>query len=109
MAEQLGQRRLLHLARQLLRPEPHRVLGLEPDGMLRVGMVHYNTLTEVERFLEALMDSGRSTNALKSKRTNETRITRWHFGFDFVLGIRLVFRASVFGLDSLVIIPPPCN
>jgi cysteine desulfurase family protein (TIGR01976 family) len=29
-------------------------LGLEPEGMLRVGMVHYNTLTEVERFLEAL-------------------------------------------------------
>jgi cysteine desulfurase family protein (TIGR01976 family) len=29
-------------------------LGLEPDGMLRVGMLHYNTLTEVERFLEAL-------------------------------------------------------
>jgi cysteine desulfurase family protein (TIGR01976 family) len=29
-------------------------LGLEPEGMLRVGLVHYNTLTEVERFLEAL-------------------------------------------------------
>jgi cysteine desulfurase family protein (TIGR01976 family) len=29
-------------------------LGLEPDGMLRVGMVHYNTLTEVERLLESL-------------------------------------------------------
>ena len=29
-------------------------LDLEPHGMLRVGMVHYNTLTEVERFLEAL-------------------------------------------------------
>jgi cysteine desulfurase family protein (TIGR01976 family) len=29
-------------------------LGLEPEGMLRVGMVHYNTLTEVERLLEAL-------------------------------------------------------
>jgi len=29
-------------------------LGLEPEGMLRIGMVHYNTLTEVERFLEAL-------------------------------------------------------
>ena len=29
-------------------------LGLEPDGMLRVGMVHYNTLAEVERLLEAL-------------------------------------------------------
>jgi cysteine desulfurase family protein (TIGR01976 family) len=29
-------------------------LGLEPEGMLRVGMVHYNTMTEVERFIEAL-------------------------------------------------------
>jgi selenocysteine lyase/cysteine desulfurase len=29
-------------------------LGLEPAGMRRVGMVHYNTLTEVERFLEVL-------------------------------------------------------
>lgn len=29
-------------------------LGLEPEGMLRVGMVHYNTLGEVERFLEAV-------------------------------------------------------
>jgi cysteine desulfurase family protein (TIGR01976 family) len=29
-------------------------LGLEPGGMLRVGMVHYNTLAEVERLLEAL-------------------------------------------------------
>jgi len=29
-------------------------LGLEPEGMLRVGMVHYNTLSEVERLLEAI-------------------------------------------------------
>jgi len=29
-------------------------LGLEPDGMLRVGLVHYNTVAEVERLLEAL-------------------------------------------------------
>jgi selenocysteine lyase/cysteine desulfurase len=29
-------------------------LGLEPDGMLRVGLVHYNTQSEVERLLEAL-------------------------------------------------------
>ena len=29
-------------------------LGLEPEGMLRVGLVHYNTPTEVERLLEAL-------------------------------------------------------
>lgn len=29
-------------------------MGLEPQGMLRVGIVHYNTLAEVERFLEAV-------------------------------------------------------
>lgn len=29
-------------------------LGLEPDGMLRVGIVHYNTLSEIERLLEAI-------------------------------------------------------
>ncbi len=29
-------------------------LGLEPEGMLRIGLVHYNTATEVDRLLEAL-------------------------------------------------------
>lgn len=29
-------------------------LGLEPEGMVRLGMVHYNTAAEVERCLEAL-------------------------------------------------------
>jgi cysteine desulfurase family protein (TIGR01976 family) len=29
-------------------------LGLEPEGMLRVGLVHYNTATEIDRLLEAL-------------------------------------------------------
>lgn len=29
-------------------------LGLEPDGMIRVGVVHYNTLDEVDRLLETL-------------------------------------------------------
>jgi len=29
-------------------------LGLEPEGMLRIGLVHYNTPTEVDRLLEAL-------------------------------------------------------
>ncbi len=29
-------------------------LGLEPDGMVRVGLVHYNTRAEVDRLLEAL-------------------------------------------------------
>jgi cysteine desulfurase family protein (TIGR01976 family) len=29
-------------------------LGLEPQGMLRIGLLHYNTASEVERLLEAL-------------------------------------------------------
>jgi selenocysteine lyase/cysteine desulfurase len=29
-------------------------LGLEPEGMLRIGLVHYNTAAEVDRLLEAL-------------------------------------------------------
>ena len=29
-------------------------LGLEPEGMLRIGLLHYNTLEEVERLLEEL-------------------------------------------------------
>ncbi len=31
-------------------------LGMEPDGMVRVGMVHYNTPAEVDRLLQALAD-----------------------------------------------------
>ncbi len=29
-------------------------LGVEPDGMVRIGLVHYNTADEVDRFLEEL-------------------------------------------------------
>jgi selenocysteine lyase/cysteine desulfurase len=29
-------------------------LGLEPDGMVRIGLVHYNTDEEVDRLLQAL-------------------------------------------------------
>jgi cysteine desulfurase family protein (TIGR01976 family) len=29
-------------------------LGLEPDGMVRIGLLHYNTAEEVDRLLEAL-------------------------------------------------------
>jgi len=29
-------------------------MGLEPDGMLRVGLLHYNTMAEVERLLDAV-------------------------------------------------------
>jgi selenocysteine lyase/cysteine desulfurase len=33
-------------------------LGLEPEGLLRIGLVHYNTEEEVERLLEALRAMG---------------------------------------------------
>ncbi len=29
-------------------------LGLEPEGMVRIGLVHYNTLDEIDRLLAAL-------------------------------------------------------
>lgn len=32
-------------------------LGLEPDGMVRIGLVHYNTREEVEQVLSALRDT----------------------------------------------------
>ena len=32
-------------------------LGLEPDGMVRIGMVHYNTTSEVDRLLDVLAKS----------------------------------------------------
>ena len=31
-----------------------RRLGLEPEGAVRAGIVHYNTAEEVDRLLEAL-------------------------------------------------------
>ncbi|HEV3142856.1 MAG TPA: cysteine desulfurase-like protein [Gemmataceae bacterium] len=31
-------------------------LGLEPDGMVRIGLLHYNTKQEIDRLLEALRD-----------------------------------------------------
>ncbi len=34
-------------------------LGLEPQGMLRLGLVHYNTVEEVDRLLTALHDVAR--------------------------------------------------
>ena len=36
--------------------ELSETLGLEPDGALRVGLLHYNTAEEVDRFLEVLAE-----------------------------------------------------
>ena len=38
-------------------------LGLEPEGMVRIGLVHYNTLSEIDRMIEALQESLASTPA----------------------------------------------
>jgi cysteine desulfurase family protein (TIGR01976 family) len=35
-------------------------LGLEPDGAVRAGLVHYNNAADVDRFLEAITDLARS-------------------------------------------------
>jgi selenocysteine lyase/cysteine desulfurase len=34
-------------------------LGLEPDGAVRAGLVHYNNAADVDRFLEAITDLAR--------------------------------------------------
>jgi cysteine desulfurase family protein (TIGR01976 family) len=54
MAEQLGRAGFFVWHGNYYALQLTESLGLEPGGMLRAGMVHYNTLTEVERFLEAL-------------------------------------------------------
>ena len=33
-------------------------LDLEPDGLLRIGLLHYNTADEVDRLLSALSEIG---------------------------------------------------
>ena len=35
-----------------------QALGLEPAGLVRIGLLHYNTLEEVDRLLEALGELG---------------------------------------------------
>jgi cysteine desulfurase family protein (TIGR01976 family) len=33
-------------------------LGLEPEGLVRIGLLHYNTITEIDRLLSALSELG---------------------------------------------------
>ncbi len=55
---QTGRPRHLHVGWQLLRPEPRpEHLDVEKSGgFLRIGLVHYNTLDEVDRLLAALRE-----------------------------------------------------
>jgi cysteine desulfurase family protein (TIGR01976 family) len=41
---------------------PIERLGLEPDGVLRIGLTHYNTAAEVDRLLEELRDIARTAS-----------------------------------------------
>jgi cysteine desulfurase family protein (TIGR01976 family) len=55
-AEQLGQRGIAVWAGDYYAVEAMSALGLQPDGAVRAGFVHYNTLVEVDRLLEALAE-----------------------------------------------------
>ena len=54
MAEQLGRQGFFTWHGNYYALNFTESLGLEPQGMLRVGLLHYNTAGEVERLLEAL-------------------------------------------------------
>ena len=56
IAEELGERGLFVWHGNYYALPLTEQLGLEPDGMIRVGLVHYNTLGEVDRLLSALRD-----------------------------------------------------
>ena len=45
----------VHLGREPLRPcRSARLLGLEPNGTLRLSLMHYNTVEEIDRLVDAL-------------------------------------------------------
>jgi cysteine desulfurase family protein (TIGR01976 family) len=56
VAEELGRRGLFVWHGNYYALPLTERLDLEPDGMIRVGIVHYNTLVEVDRLLSALHD-----------------------------------------------------
>jgi len=56
LAEYLGQRGICVWQGNYYALQLTETLGLEPDGMVRIGLVHYNTAEEVDRILEALAD-----------------------------------------------------
>jgi cysteine desulfurase family protein (TIGR01976 family) len=56
VAERLGERKVAVWHGNYYAVEVMRRLGLEPEGAVRAGIVHYNTAEEVDRLLEALSD-----------------------------------------------------
>jgi selenocysteine lyase/cysteine desulfurase len=55
-AERLAERRISVWDGDYYAFEPMTRLGLQPEGAVRAGFVHYNTLDEVDRLLEALAE-----------------------------------------------------
>ncbi len=56
LAELLGRQAMFVWHGNYYALELTEALGLEPEGMLRIGLVHYNTPHEVDRLLAALAD-----------------------------------------------------
>ena len=56
VAEQLAAREIAVWDGDYYAVEPMTRLGLQPDGAVRAGFVHYNTFEEVDRLLAALAD-----------------------------------------------------
>jgi cysteine desulfurase family protein (TIGR01976 family) len=62
-AEALGRRRIAVWDGDFYATGLIERLGLAPDGVVRIGLTHYNTRAEVDRLLEALDDLARSARA----------------------------------------------
>ena len=56
VAERLGERDIYVWDGHYYALEPMRALGLEPDGAVRAGFLHYTSEEEVDRLLEAVAD-----------------------------------------------------
>ena len=54
LSEELGKRGIFTWGGNSYALPLTEALGIEPEGVLRVGMLHYNTADEVDSFLETL-------------------------------------------------------
>jgi cysteine desulfurase family protein (TIGR01976 family) len=57
LAKQLGQQGIFVWNGNYYALEFSTRMGFEPDGMLRIGLVHYNTIQEIDRLLNAIEQS----------------------------------------------------
>ena len=59
LAEYLGQRGIFVWSGNFYAQPLTEALGLEPGGLVRIGLLHYNTHEEVQRLLSLLLDVDR--------------------------------------------------